>query len=99
PPSGPSLPFPSVDRRSFLRGSLGVAVAGALAQVDIARAAAQTPAAPDQTIAPVPPASWPPAPGAFDGLTSDWVLAENTLPGSDGWRIGGGEPAGTLAAS
>jgi hypothetical protein len=88
-----------MDRRSFLRGSVGLAMAGAFAHLDLTRAGAGTdPAPPAPAFVAPPPASWPPQPGAFDGLTADWVLGENALPGHAGWRIGGAEPAGVLQA-
>ena len=74
-------------------------MAGALAQLDLTRAGAGSdPAPPAPTVVARPPASWPPQPGAFDGLTADWVIAENQLRGSTGWKIGGDEPAGVVQA-
>lgn len=89
-----------VDRRSFLKGSVGLAAAGAFARLDLGVAGA-APGPPPAPVAPasLAPTAWPPTPGAYTGLVADWVVAENALPGSDGWRIGGPEPAGTVAAN
>jgi hypothetical protein len=97
PANGAWLPFPSVDRRTFLRGTAGLAVAGAFARLDLASAGAQTAPPPIGPVPLQPPANWPPAPGKYDGLIGEWIYTENLLPGSDGWRIGGTEPAGTRA--
>ena len=70
---------------------------GAFAQLDLEMAGAGTAPAPLPAPATLPPASWPPAPAAYPGLVADWIVAENARPGSDGWNIGGPEPAGTVA--
>jgi len=78
-----------------LRGSVGLAAAVAAGGLDLRAAGAGTgpatttsttsPAAPPPP-PPVPPASWPPKPEAFPGLTSDWVVQENALPGITSWQ-------------